>query len=210
MVKKNLANAVAQRAETIVQKIYKSDKPMIRATTYSMGQAEGIITDLRTDLLIDLRVPGDYRIAFKNEDHFWLRKESRKADMNILIQKIPYTEGMTVDRESIIKIRNQFGKDYISTTAENSYMSTDLVSLKTPVYFNETAIKGNYALEARGIWKMENGFMGGAFISYLVYHEASQSLIFMDGFVYAPEQAKRKYLQGLQVIMESLEFVGTK
>jgi hypothetical protein len=207
---KNLAKAISQRAEKIIDKIYESDKQMIKATTYSMGRAQGIITDLRTDLLIDLEVPGDYRIAFKNEDHFWLRKESRKADMNILVQKIPYTAGMTVDRESIIKFRNQFGKEYITSTAENTYMSTDLVSLKNPIYYKETAINGNYALEARGIWKMENGFMGGAFISYLVYHEASQSLIFMDGFVFAPEEPKRKYIQRLQVAMESLEFIGTK
>jgi hypothetical protein len=44
----------------------------------------------------------------------------------------------------------------------------------------------------------------------LVYHEATQSLIFMDGFVYAPELSKRKYIQRLQVIMDSLEFLGTK
>jgi hypothetical protein len=175
-----------------------------------MGQAQGIITDLRVDLLVDLRVPGDYRIAFKDEDHFWLRKESRKADMNILIQKIPYTEGVTVDRESIIKIRNKFGKEYITSTAENTYMSTDMKSLENPIYYEETVINGNYALEARGIWKMENGFMGGAFISYLVYHKPSQSLIFMDGFVFAPEEAKRKYIQRLEVILESLDFIGTK
>jgi hypothetical protein len=207
---KNLANAISQRAKKIINKVYQSDKQMIRATAYSMGQAQGIITDLRVDLLVDLRVPGDYRIAFKDEDHFWLRKESRKADMNILIQKIPYTEGVTVDRESIIKIRNKFGKEYITSTAENTYMSTDMKSLENPIYYEETVINGNYALEARGIWKMENGFMGGAFISYLVYHKPSQSLIFMDGFVFAPEEAKRKYIQRLEVILESLDFIGTK
>ena len=56
---------------------------------------------------------------------------------------------------------------------------------------------------------MKNGFMGGAFISYLVYHEPTQSLIFMDGFVYAPEQEKRKYIQRLKMIMDSVEFIGT-
>ena len=57
---------------------------------------------------------------------------------------------------------------------------------------------------------MKNGFMGGAFISYLVYHEPTQSLVFMDGFIHAPEQNKRKYLQRLKVIMDSLEFLGKK
>jgi len=57
---------------------------------------------------------------------------------------------------------------------------------------------------------MKNGFMGGAFISYLVYHEPSQSLVFLDGFVYSPEEPKRKYIQRLEAIFQTLEFLGEK
>lgn len=206
--KKNLGNAVAQRAEKIISKVEESDLPMITATTYSMGQNNGIISRLRENLLIDLRIPGDYRTALEKDGHYWLRKETRKADLGLLIKKIPYEGDLRVDEATILKLRNEFGKKYITSTADDSYMTTDMKNLTPPVYFNQTTINGNYAIEARGVWKMQNGFMGGAFISYLVYHEPSQSLVFMDGFVYAPEQSKRKYLQRLKCVMDSLQFLG--
>ncbi len=206
----NIGKALNQRAESIITKVESSYKNMIDATTYSMGYEKGLITKLRENILIDLKIPGDYRLALDRKDHYWFRKQTRKADMGILVQKVPYEVGMQVDEETIIKIRNEFGKKYIVSTPDNSYMTTDQKSLKTPVYFTKTAINGNYALEARGIWKMKNGFMGGAFISYLVYHEPSQSLVFVDGFVYAPDESKRKYIQRLDAVFQSLSFLGER
>lgn len=203
-----LADAISQRASKIIEKVYESDKQMIKATTYSMGYEEGINSQLREELLIDLKVPGDYRMALDKDGYYWLRKETRKADLGLLIRKLPYEGDMRIDEETILKIRNDFGKKYITSTG-SSYMIVDMKNLTPPVYFNKTNTNGNFTQEARGVWKMQNGFMGGAFISYLVYHEPTQSVVFMDGFVYAPEQSKRKYIQRLKVIMDSLEFLGT-
>lgn len=206
----NLADAISQRSEKIIEKVYESDQQMIKATTYSMGTNQGVISQLRENLLINLKVPGDYRVALEKDGHYWLRKETRKADLGLLIQKLPYEGDLRVDEATILKLRNEFGRKYITSTTDNSYMTTDMKNLTPPVYFNQTSVNGNFTQEARGIWKMKNGFMGGAFITYLVYHEPTQSLVLMDGFVYAPEQSKRKYIQRLKAIMDSLEFLGTK
>lgn len=202
-----LADAISQRAEKIIDKVYESDKQMIKATTYSMGYEEGISNQLREEILIDLKVPGDYRMAMDKDGHYWLRKETRKADLGLLIRKLPYEGDLRVDEATILKIRNDFGKKYITSTGD-SYMTVDMQNLTPPVYFNQTTVNGNFTQEARGVWKMQNGFMGGAFISYLIYHEATQSLLFIDGFVYAPEQEKRKYIQRLKMIMDSAQFLG--
>lgn len=203
-----LADAISQRAEKIIQKVYESDKQMIKATTYSMGYDEGINNQLREEILVDLKVPGDYRVALEEDGHYWLRKETRKADLGLLIRKLPYEGDLRVDEETLIKIQKEFGKKYITSTGD-SYMTIDMKNLTPPIYFNQTAVNGNFTQEARGVWKMQNGFMGGAFISYLIYHKPTQSLLFMDGFVYAPEQSKRKYLQRLKMIMDSATFLGS-
>ena len=54
---------------------------------------------------------------------------------------------------------------------------------------------------------MKNDFMGGPFASYLVYNEAQQKVVFVDGFVYAPSKSKRKYLQRLELVLSSLRFL---
>ena len=204
-----LADAISQRAEKIIEKVYESDKQMIKATTYSMGYNEGINTRLREDILIDLKVPGDYRMALDKDGYYWLRKETRKTDLGLLIRKLPYEGDLRVDEATILKLRNDFGKKYITSTGD-SYMTVDMENLTPPVYYKQKEVNGNFTQEARGVWKMQNGFMGGAFISYLIYHEPTQSLLFLDGFIYAPEeQNKRKYIQRLKMIMDSATFLGT-
>jgi hypothetical protein len=207
---KNIAEALNQRAESIITKVESSYKNMIDATTYAMGYEQGLITKLQENMLIDLKIPGDYRLALDRKDHYWFRKQTEKTDMGILIQKVPYEVGMQADEATLVKLRDEFGRKYIISTMDNSYMTTDKKSLKTPIYFKKTSINGNYALEARGIWKMENGFMGGGFISYLVYHEPSQSMVFLDGFVYAPDESKRRYIQRFDAIFQSLNFLAEK
>lgn len=208
--KENIAEALHQRATSIIEKVESSYDNMINATTYSMGYEKGLTSKLSENMLIDMKIPGDYRLALDRENHYWFRKQTRKADLGILVQKIPYEVGMQVDEATLLKIRDVFGKKYIVSTPDNSYMITDKKNLTPPVYFKKTAINGNYALEARGVWKMKNGFMGGAFVSYLVYHEPTQSLVFVDGFVYAPEEPKRKYIQRLDAIFQTLNFLGEK
>jgi hypothetical protein len=205
--KQNVANAISQRAEMMIEKIYAADRSMITGTVYSMGISEGINSTLRTELLIDMKIPKEYRSVNLRSKDMWLRKTTKKADLGILIHKFPYSDSIRVDRAGILQVRNAIGKRYITSTLDGSYMTTDVKSLSPPVYFKETSINGNYAIEARGIWAMSKGFMGGAFISYLVYHEPSKSVVFLDGFAHAPDQDKRKYIQELDVILNSLSFL---
>ena len=67
-------------------------------------------------------------------------------------------------------------------------------------------INNNYALEARGVWELENDFMGGPFISYLIHNPQKGELLFIDGFVYSPGERKREYMQHLEHIISSVEF----
>ena len=84
-------------------------------------------------------------------------------------------------------------------------MTTDDINL--PVIYSTFENNGNYTLSARGIWAMENDFMGGSFISHMVYLEDIQKVVFLDGFLYAPEQDKRPMMQRFEVIFSSLKAI---
>ena len=51
-----------------------------------------------------------------------------------------------------------------------------------PMFTYNTQVNNSYALEARGIWELENDFMAGPFISYLVHNPTKNELYFLDGF----------------------------
>ena len=135
----------------------------------------------------------------------WLRREVRETSSNILIKVLDYTEENMISEENIIATRNLLGKEYITTSVEGSYMATDDINL--PIIYNTSSINNNYTLSARGIWAMENDFMGGAFLSQMVYLEDIQKVVFMDGFLYAPEQDKRPMMQRFEVIFSSLKSI---
>jgi hypothetical protein len=61
--------------------------------------------------------------------------------------------------------------------------------------FREFEIGHRYFAQLRGLWKLENGFMGGPFIS----------LSTVDGFVYAPGAKKREFLRQVETILYSLK-----
>jgi hypothetical protein len=101
------------------------------------------------------------------------------------------------------QVRDQLGKQYISTSIEGSFMQINDVDL--PMYAGEVDLNGNYAWESRGIWEMEGDFMGGAFVSYLILNEAEGELIYADGFVYAPGKSKRDYMMQVEHVLKSIK-----
>lgn len=74
-----------------------------------------------------------------------------------------------------------------------------------PPTFNIFEFKNNYAAEMRGLWRMENDFMGGPFVNLSVLDISNNRVIMLDGFVYAPRFDKRNYLRQVEAIIYSLE-----
>ena len=190
---------------TIKAKFTKNDLVPLKGSLYLDGRNGEVIRDIEAAHGVKLSIPSDFYIAKQDGKTTWLRKETRDLSSNIIIHSAPYGKDMAVNKRNIIALRDSLGRQYISTEAPGSYMRTD--SLNLPLYFQEAPIKGNYALQARGIWNIKNDFMGGAFISYMVYEPSRNKVIFLDGFVHAPNKGKRNYIHGLDYIFQTLTFL---
>jgi hypothetical protein len=79
-----------------------------------------------------------------------------------------------------------------------------------PVIFREMAKNSTYMVEMRGLWKLENAFMGGPFISHTMLDEKNNRVITVEGFVYAPSLDKRNYVRELEAILQTLEVVDQR
>jgi hypothetical protein len=71
----------------------------------------------------------------------------------------------------------------------------------------ELAFKGQYAAEIRGLWRMENDYMGGPFCSLTVYDSTRARLVTVEGYAYAPYFDKREYVRQIEAVVRSLEFL---
>ncbi|MEZ4985981.1 MAG: DUF4837 family protein [Saprospiraceae bacterium] len=153
---------------------------------------------------VKMRIPEEFKPALAEPDIVWLRRETSEASSNILVKKIPYTDQTQLTAAGIKAIRDSIGRDYISSTLPGTYMRINDVDL--PMFVETTRINGDYALQARGIWDIVNDFMGGAFVSYLVYDPAKRDLLFIDAFVHAPGKEKRDLMQQLDYILHTAQY----
>jgi len=73
--------------------------------------------------------------------------------------------------------------------------------------FNEISFNDLFAVETRGLWRVENDFMGGPFVSYTFVDEKQARLITIDGFTYAPKQKKAPLVRELEAILWSVKIL---
>jgi hypothetical protein len=194
---------IRQNFRGVIKKIQENNQRRIAAGVYLGGQNQTVKNTLKGKIGLDLKVPSDYFLAMENDSKFWLRRETPELSANILIQKMPYTSQDQLTYEGIKSIRDSLGF-YVSSENSNTYMVTNDVDL--PMLVETTTLNNYYALEARGIWEIENDFMGGPFVSYLLHNPNSNELLFMDGFLYAPGEKKREFMQQIEHVLSTAKF----
>lgn len=199
----NLAEAIGVNFPSISTRIRQHDDKQLTQSTYSRGSNKGLSNQVG-DLLggLDIDIPFDYALAkdVPEENMLWLRKDTKDATINLVFRKEEYVEESQTSKEYMKDIRNLFGIRHISSTQSNSYMRINDKDLPILEYTTET--NGLYTKLYRGIWEMENDFMGGPFITWMIVN--GNDLIYIDGFVWAPGKTKRELLQQIEKIASSV------
>ena len=76
--------------------------------------------------------------------------------------------------------------------------------------YEEVVFNGKFASELRGLWRIENGYMGGPFYSLTTLDERSGELVTVEGYTYAPYFDKREYMREAESIVRSLQWAEPK
>ncbi len=198
-----LIDNIKRNFTAVAKRVNQADENRIDATLFVDGENRKVMDEIRTDLGVQMRVPKSYFMAVNDEDIVWVRKETQKYSSNIMLKKMPYTDQSQLTREHIKAVTDSLGK-YVSSQVPNTYIKINDVDL--PMFVDAKTINNNYALEARGIWEMENDFMGGPFISYLIHSPEKNELLFAQGFIYAPGEKKRDYMRYLEYLISTIRF----
>lgn len=199
----DLLKAIAERYPTAAARIQKYDKGKIDNSVYYQGVDNPIMKTIKDTMGVDIKVPGEYFVALNKGNTIWLRSNTDKVAYNIMLHKFKYTDTEQFTQKSIKDIRDKLGK-YVSSEAENTYMLTNDVDL--PMLLDVVGSEKLYKVKVRGIWEIENDFMGGPFIGYLIHNPETNDLLYVDGFIHAPGEKKRDLIQELDHIISSVSF----
>ena len=201
-----IMNNIKNAFPIIQQKVVDHDRVQLDSYVYAKGENKGLTAKVEEDFGIKMRIPLEFQVAkeVKEERMLWLRKETTDATLCAVIKQMDYKGPDQLTREQAKLFSNDFGKRYISTDEPGSFLLLNDIDLPMLEYTKD--IKGNYAKEYRGIWEMENDFMGGPFVDYFIVDEKNSKLNFIMLFIFAPGKKKRDLMQGLDYMVNSIEF----
>lgn len=173
--------------------------------TYKKYPNKKVIEKIEKEHKISILIPKGYSLDVDSSDFLWISHETQKEMLGIFIYYYPYTDTNTFTPEYLIGKRNEFLKKYVPGPTPGSYMTTESL---VPVSFSEANDKdGSYYVEMKGLWKVENDYMGGPFISITKLDTIHNRVVTAEGWVYYPSEKKRNFVRQLEIICKTLSFI---
>ena len=148
-----------------------------------------------------LYIPVDLKKMKIGKDFIWASDDGLSSIQNICIYALPYVSEKMFTRGPYISLRDKVMAENIPGEHKGSHMSTN----RDYVWTKNITVKGDFAMEARGLWEMTKEAMGGPFISHSRIDTINNRVIVVEGFVFAPDKMKRTMLRRLEAALYTLE-----
>ena len=147
--------------------------------------------------------PTGYKLRKATPDFAWIAYDREFVYQDVLIYRYPITEKEPFSAENIIRRRNEVMKKNVPGMFENSYMTT---SPALEPLVEHVKYRGMDFMQTRGLWEVENDYMGGPFVSHSFYSPDGKDMIVTEAFVYAPRYDKRQYMLQVEALLYSWEW----
>ena len=194
----DLLELIHQYANVLAFQIQNVEKARIKKNTYLAKGLENIFNKHNTFI----PVPKDFNLALDTTNFSWLESSPKNSEMiqGIFLYDLPYETNFQTF--SLLKARDSVLELYVPGELEGSYMSTE--TLYSPwVRYEEGS--GTVVLEIKSVWKMQNAFMGGPFVTKFVLDSANQSIVAVETFLFNPGKNKRDHMQQLQLVIDGFK-----
>ena len=154
----------------------------------------------------DVWVSGELSSFKEGEDFYWFGTNTATRDRNFVIYSYPYTAYDTFTKEYFIHKRDSVMRVNIPGAREGMYMETDTLMTKV----KGLNVQGQYALEARGLWRVKADMMGGPFVSHARVDTVNNRVVVAEVFVYSPDTRKRDLIRQMEASLYTLRLPGEK
>ena len=151
--------------------------------------------------------PSGYKLKKKTADFVWIADEKQYTTQGVFVYRYPVDSETPFEVDQIIAHRNQILMANVPGMFENTYMTTGEFMPPSVEYIR---FRGREFAQTRGLWEVENDYMGGPFVSHSFYSPDGKDIIVVEGFVYAPRYDKRHYLRQVESIIYSWEWKKEK
>ncbi len=154
-------------------------------------RAKEIEVLLENTLGIRTTIPINFSIARQSDSIIWIRSDEADIVHSLVFAKLRNAV-LPENKSEFINLREKVMR-FVPGSIPGDYIITDTIL--------EFSLRGN-VLIVSGLWRMKKQFMGGLFISY-VRQLSDKSLLYTEGFLYAPGEQKRFKIHWLEAIIRN-------
>lgn len=151
------------------------------------------------------RFPQDYFLKKQAKNFIWITRETTNIIQGILVYSYPYVDSTSLSKEVMIRESKRVMREQVPGATENSYMVFSQVIEPDLRWIHYS---GQDFGELRGLWDVQNDYMGGPFVSHFYLDVSKRQVLVLHGFVYAPRYDKRNYVRQIESILYSFEWEG--
>jgi len=199
----SLARAILQRSISLRELLNKSELERTIKFIKNRPRNSKLEKAVAEKTGLKLYLPQSYRSRVLTDDFFWLSRELDDKTLNVFVGIRPYTSENQFFADAILAYKDSLSRKFVPGPTPKSWYTTEYIM---PIDTQAAVFAGQYALKMRGLWKVENDFMGGPFVNITVYDAKRNRLVHLEGFVYYPKEKKRELLRELEGILASLQY----
>ena len=203
---KAFAEALSENASVIIDKYNRAERQRI-LSVFRPTSRNKVTGQLVKTFHLKMTIPSGFFMAKSEPGFMWIRKEANDYSQGIFVISEAYKDTAQFSTASIVARANRFLKQYVPGEQDSSYMQIDEEFI-APLAKNITGFVSDYAIEIRGLWKVDGDFMAGPFLSYTFLDPRSSQIVTLHGYVYHPNKKKRDLLRQMESILYSTQFVN--
>jgi hypothetical protein len=177
--------------KTIQSKLFKKpEKELQRQLTANHG--------------VKLTIPYGYERAKDLKNFVWFRKMDAQTELSLFIYYEPYQDRNMFN--DIGSFRDKITRTFLRDSEKPSLFikRQEIINVFTErVNFN-----GNFAVEARSLWKISDNSGGGPFVSYTIVDESNGMVYYVEGYAYSPGTKKKNLVRELEAILGTFKTPG--
>jgi len=165
------------------------------------SKENALMKALKEDFGFELSIPYGWELARQNKNFVWLRKLEASSEQDVFVHSERYTDQSIF--EDIGNYRDKITETFLKDSEKPEKFITRQLQEYVPLETKQISFKGNFAIEARGLWKINDNSGGGPFVSYTIVDEANQRVYYIEGYVYSPGTDKKNLVREVNAILST-------
>ena len=194
-----VAEAIAEKADLMINIIEQAelDRQSASAKIYSDPVLHKVIAEVFD---VNMYIPDGYYLMRKTENFIWMESQSNYNSIGLFVYDYPFIDDSTFSVKYLTNKRDEILKKYVPGARDSSWMTTAKYVMPE---LGIKEYKGQTYGELRGLWELENDYMGGPFVSRSYVDRRKGRIVTVEGYVYAPRFDKRDYVRRVEGIINT-------